>query len=388
MSFSRIDNSLSQLQQNQYVNYQTNQLPQGQYQYQSMINGYPQFSIAYQIPPNGYQQQNNNNRRSHGNRHNNYRNNNNYRNTINNPDHFIDDENKEPIHTVFFFNIPFDVEMNEFTQFVNKFGEVSNIYPKFEKGVAFVTYYDIRDAIKSVKSPHEKIRDRLIKTAFAYRPPSHSRRDPRKSCSCVSLRLTNNNENLFEKISFDNVKQVMEQFGEIRDLCQVDDVYVVKYYNLKSAAKVVDKGIVEINNENCAVNYAPEEDEGEDPENHSCNNRNMRNNRNDTNNYIIPSIAFYMPPNGYPYPSYIPPNGYPPFGIPPNNQQDNDINQALSSQKPQQFYQQIGHLQSSNNFIPLQNQKNMQCQPQNEQNIPQMSKEQLQILDSINNNQN
>ena len=54
-------------------------------------------------------------------------------------------KNKKPIHTAFFSNIPFNIPIETFKQFVSQYGEIVNMYSLIDKkGIAFVTYYDMQ----------------------------------------------------------------------------------------------------------------------------------------------------------------------------------------------------------------------------------------------------
>ena len=124
--------------------------------------------------------------------------------------------NASPIHTVFYCNIPYEVSSSKFEKFASQYGEVSNIFSVFNHGFAFATYNDIRDAQKAVESTDDFLDGRRIKRAFAYRPPSHARKNP---CDCCSTVLVTSLEDV-TKITEEDVVEKMREFGEIRGSSQ------------------------------------------------------------------------------------------------------------------------------------------------------------------------
>ena len=59
--------------------------------------------------------------------------------------------NRKPIHTAFFSNVPFTYPNEKFREFVESFGEISYMYSLIPtKGIAFVTYCDMRNAQNAV----------------------------------------------------------------------------------------------------------------------------------------------------------------------------------------------------------------------------------------------
>ncbi|KAK8898774.1 hypothetical protein M9Y10_001066 [Tritrichomonas musculus] len=173
--------------------------------------------------------------------------------------------NKSPIHTVFFCNIPFEVNYNEFRDFATKFGEISNIYPIFDKGIAFVTYNDIRDAQKAVLSKDTYLLDRRVKSDFASKPPDHARKNPCDTCSTVLVKSLED----VSKIKAEDVIGKMREFGEIRDTSQDrphSGEFIVKFYKLSDAKDCVAHNGLDLRHETLKIEYLPEEDAGEDPE--------------------------------------------------------------------------------------------------------------------------
>jgi RNA recognition motif-containing protein len=146
---------------------------------------------------------------------------------------YHDDENKDPVHTVFFFNIIFGINYNEFKSFVEKFGEVSNIYEKSEKGFYFVTYYDVRSAQRAIEeAPGHLLHGRPVKANYAYKA-DNPRREP--VCATISVKLGDaiKINNVFDS----EINDAFQKFGEIRSIKRENDnnTFVVKFYDLRHA---------------------------------------------------------------------------------------------------------------------------------------------------------
>lgn len=236
----------------------------------------------------------------HGKR-NDYHNRNNNRNNNHNNDQR--QERNDPIHTVFFHNIYYNTSLEDFKNYAAQFGEISNVFTKFAKGIAFVTYYDIRSAEKAVKSEYGKINGREVKTSFAYRPPAHSKRDPCESCSTVQVKI----ESDISKVNLEDVQDELQKFGEIREAKNCDDSkeFIIKFFDLRSAKQAVQKDGLDIKGETARIEYLPEEDEGDDPADHPPpqhhhHNRGNSNNSNNNNGNGAPQQIPYPGPYGAP----------------------------------------------------------------------------------------
>lgn len=247
------------------------------------------------------------------------------------------ENNIVPVHTVFFFSIPFKIDQNVFQKFVEKFGDVQNIYEKREKGNYFVTYYDLRSAIAAVEQDRkETLNNRLVRMNYAYKA-KRQRKDP--LCATVSIQLQPSSADVSE----DEVRSVFSAFGDILQIRKESDkIYVVKYYDLRSPVKAIEcKDPIILGGEPCKVELKPGEDDGleqEEPEpihfnnkrsdsrdnfkrNHDRDNRgNGR--RNDHNNRYNQPPSQQQPQYGqyqqYPpqYPPNVPYYQPPPYGYP------------------------------------------------------------------------
>lgn len=223
---------------------------------------------------------------------------------------FDHQERNDPIHTVFFHNIDYDTKKDEFIAYASQFGEISSVFTKFEKGIAFITYFDIRSAEKAVKSEYGKMNGREVQTSFAYRPPSHSKRNASDTCSTIQVKSMAD----LPKIDLDDVQEEMSKYGEIRESRPADEKasFIIKFYDLRSARDAVSHNGQDVKGETVTIDYMPEEDEGDDPEDHTISNGHHHRNSSMPYNY-----SQSMPPfdqMNYPYPVYSP-QSFPP--IPP-----------------------------------------------------------------------
>lgn len=272
------------------------------------------------------------------------------------------------VHTIFMFNLVFGLTHEELLRFCKQFGDVSQlIYPLVKPGQAFCTYYDLRAAERAVKEMvGKKLNGRPVKTNFAYKPPPHSRRDPKELCSTILVKSSKGEEST---ISFDDIKEAMSAFGELRDAEEVyEDTnkgndkstesneqkeegnkspkdstsrkpiqgqWIVKYYDLRDSQKCVETGMVQYKDEELHLEFILDDDMGDevtDPNPPPKRNRTYSHDqRHDQYDYYEPpsqivappppvqpapaQMQYGYPPQPYPYMGY--PYGQVPYGYPP-----------------------------------------------------------------------
>ncbi|OHS93383.1 hypothetical protein TRFO_40307 [Tritrichomonas foetus] len=171
-------------------------------------------------------------------------------------------KHKKPIHTAFFSNIPFTLPIEKFTEFAQQYGEIANMYSLIQKrGLAFVTYYDIRNSQKAVEQANgQRLGNRVIKTNYADKS-TVPHRDPRTTCSCLYIRF-----NQSSKVTIHDVINCMKDYGAIHSTVPVNDQpnsFVVKFCDIRNAQKVMDSGSVTIKNEVANIEFQLEDDEVE-----------------------------------------------------------------------------------------------------------------------------
>ncbi|OHS98479.1 hypothetical protein TRFO_35107 [Tritrichomonas foetus] len=191
----------------------------------------------------------------------------------NNPQN-VPAKNKKQIHTAFFSNVPFNISLDKFKEFVSEYGDIANMYSLInEKGIAFVTYYDIRNAVKAVEQANDKILNgRNIRTNYANRS-SFPHCDPRATCACllVSCESASSPDGSSEKsksdtkVTIHDVIGFMKDFGEIQSVtpCETPGQFLVKFYDIRDAQKAMANTCVTIRNEIVNLDFYIDEKENE-----------------------------------------------------------------------------------------------------------------------------
>ncbi|KAK8833676.1 hypothetical protein M9Y10_017813 [Tritrichomonas musculus] len=254
--------------------------------------------------------------------------------------------NRKPIHTAFFSNIPYNYPEDKFQDFVKSFGEVSYMYSLIKKqGIAFVTYYDIRNAQKAVEKANETyLNSRQVKTNYANK--SHfPHLDPKETCSTILVRSSV----APSKMTIHEVIQKMKDFGEIMTAFPVEGqpgTFVVKYYNILDARRAMEDPYPKIGSEPASLEFKLEDEDNPD----------IPTQPKQNNPYQMPQgmPMYNMQPNmGYPpqqpnmqmSPQYprMPPQSQqppPPQGQPPLQQQP-PPSQYYGHQQPPPYYNQM-----------------------------------------------
>lgn len=263
----------------------------------------------------------------------------------------VPENNKDPVHIVFFFNISFNTKPDVVKKFAEKFGEIKTIYDRQDRGQYFVTYFDIRDAKRAVEqAPFQELDGREIKAYYAFKNDK-SKKDPVIATVTVTVSSP--------EVTSDSVAAKMSEFGEIRQIRkEADNIYVVKYFDLRCVTKALENPVVDIGGVSATIEPKPGEDDGKakdteflksvsnkdksrkedkDHQRRDDRNGNKRNDRppqsNHQNNYnhnqSYPNYShnqpYYPPPYNQPvappppynynYPPYPPPQN--PYSYPP-----------------------------------------------------------------------
>lgn len=228
-------------------------------------------------------------------------------------------KNKKPIHTAFFSNIPFNYPIESFKQFVSQYGEIVNMYSLIDKkGIAFVTYYDIRNAEKAVEQANDKLLNgRNIRTNYANKS-FFPHRDPRATCASIIIRC----DKMPTNIQLQDVFNSMKEYGEIQQALPGEQPgqFIIRYYDIRDAQKAyhTTNQRLTIKNESLSMDFLLDDEDNETPPN-------MMNQPMYNQPPYIPQNPYeqpYMqqpPPNyGMPMPHYgVPPQQIPPQQIPP-----------------------------------------------------------------------
>ena len=260
-----------------------------------------------------------------------------------------------PLHTVFFYNIPYNVSNEEFRNFALQYGEIMNLHPNLSKGQAFATYYDIRNAEKAVHDVQDKeFNGRRISSNFAFRPPNLGKKDQPTSANVLVKPV-----NYLAAITEQDVSDALKSFGEIRTINKKEEnSFLVKFFNIKDAkACAAQTRVVKtVSGEPLDLTIPQEEEPPANP-----------NPSNNKNNFKQPPPPQYGPPQfgapPYPAPQYgapppqfgqfpyqPPPYGFPPpqygmpppqYGMPPPPPGQNGTNQPPPPPPPQGAQQPI-----------------------------------------------
>lgn len=192
-----------------------------------------------------------------------------------------DEENlKRPVNTIFFFNLEYNLDDKIFKEHVEQFGPIQNICNHIKnKGQAFVTYYNLRDAIKARDSSYG------IKIGNSTRPMNAKYAHPKKSnrkgspSAHIAFKITNGRAEIEEVKSF-----CKECYGEVFDVKDMStdgasDEFNVRFYDIRDAEKAVasDGSNNVINGMKYSVSYFyPEEIEFDSDKSKSVGNVNNR----------------------------------------------------------------------------------------------------------------
>ena len=246
----------------------------------------------------------------------------------------------DPLHTVFFYNIPYTTTVDEIRQFALQYGEIMNLHPNISgKGQAFATYYDIRDAERAVADVQDKdFNGRRISSNFAFRPPNLGKRDQPTSAN-VLVKPVNYLVSLSEK----DVSDALKPYGEIRSISLKEgNTYLVRFFNIRDAKACAQQSrvIKTLAGEQLDIQLPQEEDQPKTQPKPA---------QIPPNQPPPPGYPPFVPPGypppqygappQYPYPYPFPSYGMPPpqYGMPPQGQQSPGQGQNSPNGQPPQY---------------------------------------------------
>lgn len=162
-------------------------------------------------------------------------------------------QQKVPIHTAFFSNIQYNVSQETFYEFARKYGEIVNMYNLIsKKGLAFVTYYNIKDAKNAVdKANNQMLEGRQVKTNYA-KKSSYPQNDPRTTCSALLVRTMPGS-----KLTLEKIKIEMSKFGEIYSFAELEqNLYFIKFCDIRDAQRAVkERNLLNFGDENVSIDF-------------------------------------------------------------------------------------------------------------------------------------
>lgn len=142
-------------------------------------------------------------------------------------------------------NLSYNLSPQEFHDILARFGEIAleDTTRIRERGVAYVTYYDIRCTVPACDYlTNHKIQNRFGKTSYLFQTPF----DPstgRPLSRRVSLEPMKDRQT---RVSFDRMHAVLSQFGEIDKLIDLDhNRFCVDFFDIRAQFRCVDaSGII------------------------------------------------------------------------------------------------------------------------------------------------
>ncbi|KAH0787609.1 protein MEI2-like 2 [Histomonas meleagridis] len=197
-------------------------------------------------------------------------------------------------NAIFIKNLPYNLKLDEFKQIYMPYGEIYSMSTNLieKKGIAFITYYDIRSAINAVQSLQNlTLHGRTPVTSFSYKPPEYSGIDPRQTSLEIMLTPITPTAT---KLSKDRIKTEMEKYGPIYQITELpqQNYFIIQYCDMRNAnAASINPVTID------GVQFSPSIYIEADQKS------------NDTNVYSPPRVSNPYP---YPYPYYPPPMQYPP----------------------------------------------------------------------------
>jgi len=144
-------------------------------------------------------------------------------------------------HTLFFRSIDYGANVDEFRHMVEAYGPISRYAPKISKrGLAFVTYDDIRDAIRALNELNDRpIKGRELKVVYATKP---NQEDGNLYTSIFDVIP----ETIPCSVPPEKIKNELARFGELRDFQSNpgNRSFTVKYFKLSDAKVALSSNIV------------------------------------------------------------------------------------------------------------------------------------------------
>ncbi|ELP84885.1 RNA-binding protein, putative [Entamoeba invadens IP1] len=165
------------------------------------------------------------------------------------------DEKERPSRTLFAHNISYNVPETEIKELFSKYGELKKVFSKIDdRGIAFITYYDIRAAEKAHNDlDNLKLNGRTIKVHYSL-PKGNEINQPE---------VIENHANLYVMFKSCTVRpsrgeafEFFSQFGEVTEVRDSSDptVKFVEYYDSRHSARALKEskgmsfkgGVIEI----------------------------------------------------------------------------------------------------------------------------------------------
>ncbi|OHT06428.1 hypothetical protein TRFO_25538 [Tritrichomonas foetus] len=159
-------------------------------------------------------------------------------------------------NALFIKNLPYNMSSNEFMKIFEQYGEIATSSLHIShKGIAFVTYYDIRSA----EAAKNGLRDftaygRHPVIDFSYKPPNYSKIDPREYSSLIKIIASST-------ITKDSIQNELSKFGEISEIKDIEhNTFKVLFYDFRCAHNACKSRSILISGINCQCEVYVEND--------------------------------------------------------------------------------------------------------------------------------
>ena len=161
---------------------------------------------------------------------------------------------------LFLKHIP-NLSKEEVDSFFSKYGEIANFTIQRKKpDAAFLTYYDIRSAIKCKDEvSKQKIKGKSIEIDYSYRPPVYSGHSPVETCSRVLLKKTSSES--IPTPSEEEFRNLLKEYGEISNFESIDNGAYITFFDFRASRKMVAASPILIGNSFFSVEFSIENDE-------------------------------------------------------------------------------------------------------------------------------
>ena len=234
-------------------------------------------------------------------------------------------EPAKPCNCLSIRNIPYQLPVEEFLALFGQYGEIMSSVTNHiaDKGIAFVTYYDIRSAMRAVEGMKNYWFERFNRspvTTFSYKPPDYSRIDLKTTCLKVRLVATQQ----MERASLASVQnEMIRNYGEVASQRELEPgQFEVEFFDVRAVKKLLDdSGKIVIDGVTYDAQPVIERDEPSHYVRGPQSNNGYRRPRNQPPpppQYGVPPPQYGAPPPpqyGMPPPQY---GGPPPPGMPQN----------------------------------------------------------------------
>ena len=159
-------------------------------------------------------------------------------------------------NALFIKNLPYAMSSDEFLNVFKQFGEIASSSLHIQnRGIAFVTFFDIRSAEAAVNGLRNfTAYGRHPVIDYSYKPPNYSKIDPRVYSSLVKV-VSN------KPLKMDEIKNEFSKFGEISEIKEIDNkTFEVNFYDLRKAHEACKNGKIVLNGAQCKLEIFVEND--------------------------------------------------------------------------------------------------------------------------------